>query len=282
MLLNISFQYDFYPLLVVAAIAWFTPVLLSLLRLKKIPIVIIEIILGFLAGKFLFGNLSEESFLILDFLALFGFLFLMFLSGLEIDVDQIVASFPRRRLTWIRFLKNPLLVGITQFILAVIFSYLVSLFLAQIIDIPSIWYFSLIMITTSVAIVLPVLKGRGETGSRFGQMIIMAAAVADILSIILFTFTAHILKNGFHFKLIYILVLFLLFFIFYKIINRLKSAHLLKKLGPYQRSYIVNPDFCSYLSIHWEGSCIVGCFSKWTGIIFNATPRTITHIDKIR
>ena len=55
MLLNISFHYDFYPLLVVAAIAWTTPILLSLLKLKKIPIVIIEIILGFLAGKFLFG-----------------------------------------------------------------------------------------------------------------------------------------------------------------------------------------------------------------------------------
>ena len=147
-----------WMLATMATLAALSPILLSLLRLKKIPIVIIEIILGFLAGKFLFGNLSEESFLILDFLALFGFLFLMFLSGLEIDVDQIVASFPRRRLTWIRFLKNPLLVGITQFILAVIFSYLVSLFLAQIIDIPSIWYFSLIMITTSVAIVLPVLK----------------------------------------------------------------------------------------------------------------------------
>jgi len=235
MLLSISFQYDFFPLFVVAAIAWIAPILLSLLRLKKIPVVIIEIFLGFLAGKFLFGNLSEESFLILDFLALFGFLFLMFLGGLEIDVDQIVASFPRRRLTWIRFLKNPLLVGIAQFILAVIFSYLVSLLLAQIVDIPSIWYFSLIMITTSVAIVLPVLKNRGETGTRFGQMIIMAAAVADILSIILFTFTAHILKNGFHFKLIYILVLFILFFIFYKIINALKNTHLLKKLG-YQLS----------------------------------------------
>ena len=235
MLLSISFQYDFYPFFVVAAIAFAAPILRSLFRLNKIPIVIIEIILGFLAGKFLFGNLSEDSFLILDFFALFGFLFLMFLSGLEIDVDQIIASFPRRKLTWVRFLKNPLLVGITQFILAVLFSYLVSLLLAQIIEIPSIWYFSLILITTSVAIVLPVLKGRGETGSRFGQMIIMAAAVADILSIILFTFTAHILKNGFHFKLIYILVLFVLFFIFYKIINGLKSTHLLKRLG-YQLS----------------------------------------------
>ena len=110
MLLNISFHYDFYPLFVVAAIALITPILLSLLKFKKIQIVIIEIISGFLAGKFLFGNLSEDSFLILDFLALSGFLFLMFLSGLEIDVDQIIASLPRRKLTISHFLKNPLLV----------------------------------------------------------------------------------------------------------------------------------------------------------------------------
>jgi len=231
MLLNISFHFDFYPLLVVAAIAWTTPILLSLLKLKKIPIVIVEIILGFLAGNFLFGNLSTESFLILDFFALTGFLFLMFLGGLEIDVDQIIASLPHRKLTWERFLKNPLLVGISQFILAILLSYFASSLLSQIIDIPSIWYFSLIMVTTSVAIVLPVLKDRGETGSRFGQMIIIAAAVADILSIILFTFTAFIIKSGFHFKLLYIVALFILFFVFYKLIGRLKDITIFKKLG---------------------------------------------------
>ena len=236
MLLNISFHYDFYPLLVIAAIAWITPVMLSLLKLKKIPIVIVEIILGFLAGKFLFGNLSEDSFLILNFLALFGFLFLMFLGGLEIDVDHIIDSLPRQSLTWSRFLKNPLLVGITQFVIAIFLSYQASLFLAQIIDIPSIWYVSLIMVTTSVAIVLPVLKDRGEIGSRFGQMIIIAAAVADILSIILFTFTAFIIKCGFHYKLLYILALFILFFIFYKFINRLKDIPAFKKLR-YQLSH---------------------------------------------
>ncbi|MCD6544045.1 MAG: cation:proton antiporter, partial [Flavobacteriaceae bacterium] len=236
MLLNISFHYDFYPLLVIASIAWITPVLLSLLKLKKIPIVIVEIILGFFAGKFLLGNLSEESFLILDFFALFGFLFLMFLSGLEIDVDHIIDSLPRQSLTWSRFLKNPLLVGITQFIIAIFLSYQASLFLAQIIDIPSIWYLSLIMVTTSVAIVLPVLKNRGEIGSRFGQMIIIAAAVADILSIILFTFTAFIIKNGFHFKLLYILALFILFFVFFKLVSRLKDIPALKKLR-YQLSH---------------------------------------------
>ncbi len=235
MLLTISFHYDFYPFLVVASIAWGTPILLSLLKIKKIPIVIFEIVLGFLAGKFLLGNLGVDRFLILDFLALYGFLFLMFLGGLEIDVDQIIASLPRKKLTWSRFLKNPLLVGITQFVLAILLSYVAAFSLAQIINIPCIWYFSLIMVTTSVAIVLPVLKERGETGSRFGQMIIIAAAVADILSIILFTVTAFMIKSGFHLKLLYILALFILFFVFYKLISRLKYIHLFTKIS-YQLS----------------------------------------------
>lgn len=235
MLLNISFHYDFYPLLIVAAIAWVTPITLSLLRLKKVPIVIVEIMLGYLAGKFLLNDLSAESFYILDFFALTGFLFLMFLSGLEIDVDQIIASLPRRKLTYSRFLKNPLMVGLTQFILAISLSLLAAFSLSHIIDMPNIWYFSLIMVTTSVAIVLPVLKTRGETGSRFGQMIIIAAAVADIISIILFTFTAFIIKNGFHIKLFYILALFTLFYIFYKIIERYKDVPQLKKIS-YQLS----------------------------------------------
>lgn len=191
--------------------------------------------LGYVAGKFLLNHLSPESFRILDFFALTGFIFLMFLSGLEIDVDQIVASFPRRRLSYARFIKNPLLVGLTQFILAISLSLVAAISLSYLINIPSIWYFSLIMVTTSVAIVLPVLKDRGETGSRFGQMIIIAAAVADIISIILFTFTAFIIKNGFHIKLLYILALFALFYIFYKLIARYKDVPGLKKIS-YQLS----------------------------------------------
>jgi len=235
MLINISFHFDYYPILIVVAIAWLTPVMLSLLKLKKIPVVIIEILLGFVAGKYLFGNISHESFLTLEFLALTGFIFLMFLGGLEIDMDQILASLPRRRITASRFLKNPLLVGTTQFMLAIVLSYVASFLLGQIVHIPNIWYFSLIMVTTSVAIVLPVLKDRGEIGNRFGQMIIIAAAVADILSIILFTFTAFIVKNGFHLKLLYILALFILFFLLYNLMNRVKNVPIFKKLS-YQLS----------------------------------------------
>jgi len=229
MLLNISFHFDYFPLLVVSAIAWGTPIVLSVFKLSKIPSVIVEIILGFFIGKYLLGSVDQESFRILEFLALTGFIFLMFLSGLEIDADQILASFPRKKLTYVSFIKNPLLVGIAYFLLTIILAYASTLLLSKLINIPNTWYFSLIMVTTSVGIVLPVLKDRGEIKNRFGQMIVVAAAVADIFSIILFTFTAFIIKNGFQTELLYILGLFSIFVVFYLLGSKLRNISFFKK-----------------------------------------------------
>ncbi len=63
--------------------------------------------MGYFAGRFLLVNMNPESINILEFLGLTGFIFLMFLSGLEIDMDQITGSFPRKRITYARFIKNP-------------------------------------------------------------------------------------------------------------------------------------------------------------------------------
>jgi len=231
MLLSISFHFDYFPLMVVTAIAWATPILLSVFKLKKIPSVIIEIIFGFFIGKFLLGSISHESFRILEFLALTGFIFLMFLGGLEIDVDQILASMPRGRMTYKRFIQNPLLVSFVYFIFTFLLAYGGAMLLSKIIHIPQIWYFSLIMVTTSVGIVLPVLKDRGNLKERYGQNIILVAAVADIFSIILFTFTAIIFKNGFQFELLYIFGLFIIFIVFYSLGKKLRKLSFLKNLG---------------------------------------------------
>ena len=107
-LLTISFDSDFFPLLVIVGIAWVIPMLLSLFRLTKVPSVIVEIIAGFLIGKLILDQYPIDSMEVLDYLALTGFVFLMFLGGLEIDVDQIIASMPRKRITYPRFIKNPL------------------------------------------------------------------------------------------------------------------------------------------------------------------------------
>ena len=235
MLLNISFHFNYFPLMVVMAVAWFTPMLLSWLKLQKVPSVIVEIILGFLIGHY-FIEFDKGSLEILRFLALSGFVFLMFLSGLEIDIDQLIASLPRKKLSVSSYLSNPLLVGISHFGLAMIFSYLAAWWLSGMTDIGNVWYFSLIMVTTSVGIILPVLKNRGEISSRFGQMLIIAAAVADIFSILLFTFTASILKNGFHWDLLLIIALFAVFYLFYFIGQKIRHISALKRVT-YQLSH---------------------------------------------
>jgi len=229
-LLNISFDFNYLPILIVVATAWFIPIVLSLLKFDKLPTVIAEIIAGFIVGKIIIVNFNTVSLSSLEPLALSGFIFLLFLGGLGIDTDQIAAALPRRKLSFSAYLKNPLLVGITFYFISLFLSYLGTLLLSRYIEINNLWYFALIMVTTSVGIILPILKNRSENNTRFGQMVITAAAIADIFSIVLFSVTAFVLKNGFKFELLYIIGLIAVFYIFYRIGLRIIQKPLFKKM----------------------------------------------------
>jgi Kef-type K+ transport system membrane component KefB/Trk K+ transport system NAD-binding subunit len=212
-------------------LAWIIPMFLSLLRIKRIPSVIVEIFLGYFAGRLFLLNSNPESIRILEFLALTGFIFLMFLSGLEIDMDQVIYSFPRKRINPLVLKKNPLVLAVICFVMTLILSYSGAIGLSEIVDIKNLWYFALIMGTTSVGIIMPVLKNNGETTGSYGQSIIISAAVADILSIILFTFTAFIIKNGFKIEIAYILFLFFFLFILYRLGSKFRNLPFLNKIS---------------------------------------------------
>lgn len=231
MLLYISLHYNFFPLLIVAFIAWITPVLLALLRVDKIPSVIVEIVLGYILGLFFMKYFSHEDIYILNFLALSGFVFLMFIAGLEIDIDAIRTSLPRHKISYAGFLKNPLLTALFHYGLAVLISYTGTFLLSQFIYISHKWYFALILSTTSVGIIIPVLKNRGEIQSRYGQMLITAATIADIFSIVLFTSTAYTIINGFRWELLYVFILVIVFYVLYRIGNRVIHWPVFKKVG---------------------------------------------------
>ncbi len=229
--LSISLHFDYLPLLVIVGLAWIIPMGLSVLRIKKVPSVIVEIFLGYIAGRFVFINISPESINILEFLGLTGFIFLMFLSGLEIDMDQVKFSFPRKRINYSKFIKNPLVIAIVYFIITIILSYTGAICLSRIVNVKNNWYFALIMVTTSVGIIFPVIKSRGEATGAFGQILIITAAVADILSIILFTFTAYIIKNGIKVEITFILFLFMFFYLLYFLGKYFKDISILKRIS---------------------------------------------------
>lgn len=230
-ILIISLHFNYFPILVVAGLAWITPMALSLMRIRRIPSVVVEIFLGYLVGKFILRDLSPQSSEVLEFIGLTGFIFLMFLSGLEIDMDQVVLSIPKRFNNFSRLCKNPLVLGIAYFSFTLILAYGGTLGLSHLVVINNRWYFALIMSTTSVGIILPVLKNRGEITGSFGQMLITNAAIADIFSILLFTFTAYIIKNGFRIEIMLILLLFIVFYLLYLLGNKVRDLAFLKKIS---------------------------------------------------
>ena len=165
------FDFDFWPLFLVLALAWIVPIMSHKLNFIRIPSVIVEILAGFIIGKHVLDILPHAEYL--DFLSLTGFVFLMFLSGLEVDVNRVYASLPKRRIQLATFIANPLLAGFVLFIGTMVLGYFSAWLLSMLIPIKNLWYFTLIISTSSVGVIMPVLKERGAISNRFGQMISM-------------------------------------------------------------------------------------------------------------
>ena len=79
---------SFYPLLIVLFLAFLVPIALSRFKKVKLPIVVGEIVAGIIIGRSGFGWVEHHE-TILNLLAELGFVFLMFLSGMEIDFSSL-------------------------------------------------------------------------------------------------------------------------------------------------------------------------------------------------
>jgi Kef-type K+ transport system membrane component KefB len=74
-------------LLVVAAVAFAVPLGLGLLPSQRLPAVVLEIVIGVVIGPAGLGLVEVDP--PLQVLALIGLAFLLFLAGLEIDLDPL-------------------------------------------------------------------------------------------------------------------------------------------------------------------------------------------------
>lgn len=218
---------NYYPLFIIFIIAWLVPLTLSRLEIGKLPAVIVEIILGVIIGPFVLDLIDDTPYM--TFLSKTGFLFLIFLAGLEIDVNKIITSFPKGRLKWIDFSTNTLLISIVIYfgslLLSVPFAWLVSLF----IDV-DIVFFSLLLPTVALSITVPILKADGELKRKFGQIMLMEGAIATVMSIILISIYSGVLKNGFQVELLLFGVIFLVFIVTYIAGKRLMKVRTFQNL----------------------------------------------------
>ena len=202
----------FMPLLIVTLLAFFVPLLLS--RARFIPLVVGEILAGIIIGPSLLHWVDASNHT-LSLLAEIGFAFLMFLSGLEIDFNVLLSSRSERQRK-----GNPFKIGGLIFLLTLVLAWLVSEGFYKGGFIPDPWMMTLILSTTSLGIVVPVLKERGLLITHFGQVLLVSALLADFLTMFLITVYVAVHTSGLEFDILLIVLLFVPLIAAYVAANR--------------------------------------------------------------
>ena len=219
----------FGPLLVVVGLAFLVPLLLSRLKRLRLPIIVGEILAGILVGRSGFGLVGHEDPL-LHLLAQLGFVFLMFLSGMEVDFSALLLSRgktdlpPSSRERW-----GPLSLGSLSFLGTTALSGLAGwgLWKLQLVRDP--WMMALILSTTSLGVVVPVLKEHGLSNGRYGQTLLIAALMADVITMLMITVLVAVLSGGAAQRILFIGVIFATFFLLYRLGSFLKRVTVVRR-----------------------------------------------------
>lgn len=207
---------SFIPLMVVIFLAFLVPIVLSRLKGLFIPIVVGELVAGIIVGKSGFGLVPEDH-PILGILAPLGFAFLMFLSGLEIDLSSFTAGGDDSSSRAKQLFTSPLGTGSTLMVLVLAASIGAGLIFWSQGLVRDPWIMALILSTTSLGVVMPVLKEQGFTGGSYGQTIIVSAMIADFSTILLISAYSIFYRQGLSVDLILVLALIAAFLAVYRV-----------------------------------------------------------------
>src|SRR5213082_740969 len=162
-------EIHFTNLLIVVAIALLAPLALGFFPRIRLPAIVLEIVLGIVVGPSGLGWVKPD--LPVSILALIGLAFLLFLSGLEIDVERLRG----------RILK---LTG-AAFALSFAIAITLGLGLKAGGFVKSPLFVAIVLAASSVSVIFPVLKDANVASSRFGQLVLASASVAEFGAIIL-------------------------------------------------------------------------------------------------
>jgi Kef-type K+ transport system membrane component KefB len=160
---------SFSGLLIVVTVAFLAPFLLGLAPRLRLPSVVFEIVAGIVIGPSVLGWVEVDQ--TIEVLALVGLAFLLFLAGLEIDFGELRG----------RLLRLAALGWVLSFGIAVLIGQLLSA--SGLVETPLL--VAIILSATSLGVIVPVLKDVGELDTRFGQLVLAAASIADFGGVIL-------------------------------------------------------------------------------------------------
>ena len=191
-------NFDALSLVIISLGAFLLPLIAQRI---SIPSIVLEIAYGILVGPVL-GIVKISEFI--SGLAIFGFMLLMFLSGFEIELDTF-------REKGLKTLSIPLAIYIA--------TVATSFYLIITLDYPI--FLALVLCTTSVDIVITVLRSDDTIKTNYGQSLFMSALIADIFTLIGVTVFASLQHSeGFSISNLNAILYFLIVILILRIIRR--------------------------------------------------------------
>ncbi len=194
---------EYVTLLVASVIAFLMPYLAKRLN---IPVIVGELVLAIGVGfVFVFiERVSGIQFLTFEegsavyFLSEIGLIFLLFLAGLEIDFNMISERGAR-----------PMMMGIIAFLA----TFTLALALVYVIGLEAPIFMALVVSTTSLGVVLPVVREMGMVRTPYGQDIILGAIIADFGTMLMIPIVVAAQKGSSMLLPLIVLPLIAIFFI---------------------------------------------------------------------
>lgn len=181
-------------LVIVIIVAFLTPILLHRLKLNFLPVVVAEILMGLLIGKSGFNVVHPDMWL--ETLSTLGFIFLMFLSGLEIDFSAFSGKKKREKLPSGKLEPNAFMVSTIIFAGIFVISLGLSYLFVLMGFIDNVFLMTLIISTISLGVVVPTLKEAHLMKTTIGQIILLIAVIADLATMILLAVFVSLYDGG--------------------------------------------------------------------------------------
>ena len=171
---------SFDNLLVICLVAAAAPLALGFAPRLRLPAVVLEILAGVVLGPSVLGWVEVD--LPVQILALIGLAFLLFLSGLEIDVHRLHGDLLR--------------VAVLGYVLSLVIGLPIGLGIGAAAWAQDPLLLVIALSATSLGLVVPVLKDAGRADGEVGQTVIVAATVADFAAIVLLSLLFSASEGG--------------------------------------------------------------------------------------
>lgn len=187
---------EFLSLVIVVLAAFLTPIIVNRLNINFLPVVVAEILMGIVIGNSFLNIVERDS--ILNILSTLGFIFLMFLSGLEIDFKAFKKDKRARQGQNDDESSIPghLNLALTVFAFIMIISILLAYVFKCLGLVDDVLLMVIIISTISLGVVVPTLKEMNIMRTTIGQFILLVAVLADLVTMILLTVYGAINGQG--------------------------------------------------------------------------------------